>query len=62
MERVERFILSLSQDEKAQDMVEYALPAGFIAVAAGAFLPPISESISVIFSKMTSIVSNAALQ
>ena len=62
MERVERFILSLSQDEKAQDMVEYALLAGFIAVAAGAFLPPISESISVIFSKMTSIVSNAALQ
>lgn len=62
MERVERFILRLSQDEKAQDMVEYALLAGFISVAAGAMLPPIAEGISVIFSKMTSLVSNAALQ
>ena len=43
-------------------MVEYALLAGFIAVAAGALLPPISDSISIIFSKMASIVANAAGQ
>ena len=62
MERLERFFLRLSQDEKAQDMVEYALLAGFVAVSAGALLPPIAAGISVIFSKMTSIISNAALQ
>ena len=62
MERLERFFLRLGQDEKAQDMVEYALLAGFIAVAAGAFLPPIADGISVIFSKMTSLVCNAGLQ
>ena len=37
-------------------MVEYALLADFIAVAAGAILPNISDSISTIFSKMSSLV------
>ena len=62
MERLQRFFLGVSQDEEAQDMVEYALLAGFIAVAAGAFLPPVADSISVIFSKMTSLVNNASAQ
>ena len=43
-------------------MVEYALLAGFIAVAAGALLPGIAADISIIFSKMASIVANAALK
>ena len=55
-------LLRLVGDERGQDMVEYALLAGFIAVAAGALLPPIADSISIIFSKMGSIVANAALQ
>ena len=58
-------LLRLVRDERGQDMVEYALLAGFIAVAAGALLPPglgIADSISIIFSKMGSIVANAALQ
>ena len=62
MQRLQRFFLRLSQDEKAQDMVEYALLAAFVAVAAGAFLPPIADSISIIFSKMTSVISNASIQ
>ena len=53
---------NLKRDERAQDMVEYALLAGFIAVAAGALLPGIADSISVIFSKMRSLVNNAAAQ
>ena len=51
---------SLSRDKKGQDLVEYALLAGFIAVAAGALLPGISTSISTIFSKMASVLTNAA--
>ena len=62
MEKLQRHFFALSQDEKAQDMVEYALLAGFIAVAAGALLPPIANGISIIFSKMTSIINNASLQ
>ena len=56
MNRLSSFILKLARDEEAQDMVEYALLAGFIAVAAGAILPNISDGISTIFSKMSSLV------
>ncbi len=51
---------SLGRDNRGQDLVEYALLAGFIAVAAGALLPGISTSISVIFSRMSSVLANAA--
>ena len=51
---------NLAHDEEGQDLVEYALLAGFVAVAAGALLPGISGSISVIFSKMASVLSAAA--
>ena len=51
----------LAEDNEGQDLVEYALLAGFVAVAAGALLPGISDSISVIFSKMASVLSAAAI-
>ena len=54
------FLENLKRDERAQDMVEYALLAGFIAVAAGALLPGIADGISTIFSKVGSLVNNAA--
>ena len=62
MERLQRLFAGLSQDEKAQDLVEYALLAAFIAVATGAFLPPVAENISIIFSKMICVISNASIQ
>ena len=60
MRRVSLLIRQLSQHEKGQDLVEYALLAAFIAVAAGAFLPQIADSVSVIFSKMKSLINNVA--
>ena len=51
---------TMIEDERGQDMVEYALLAGFIAVAAGATLPPIANSLSTIFSKMGSLTSTAS--
>ena len=60
MTRLYNLMLRLVKDERGQDMVEYALLAGFIAVAAGAILPGISNNISIIFSKMASLVGNAA--
>ncbi len=62
MNKLHALLLRLHSDERGQDMVEYALLAGFIAVAAGALLPGIANGISMIFSKMTSLISNAALQ
>lgn len=60
MLRLQILIGRIVKDLKGQDMVEYALLAGFIAVAAGALLPGISDSISTIFSRMASVVSAAA--
>ena len=60
MLRLQMFVLRLLKDKKGQDMVEYALLAGFIAVAAGALLPTISDNISTIFSRMGSVVSASA--
>lgn len=50
----------LVRDTRGQDLVEYALLAAFIAVAAGAILPDISDGISTIFSKLSSLVSEGA--
>ncbi len=50
----------LWKDTRGQDLVEYALLAGFVAVAAGALLPGISTSISKIFSRMASVLVVAA--
>ncbi len=62
MTKLYTFLLKLRRDERGQDMVEYALLAGFIAVAAGGLLPGIADGISIIFSKMGSLINNAAAQ
>lgn len=58
------FILKLKiwKDTKGQDLIEYALMAGFVAVAAGAIMPGVATSISTIFSKISSVMSKASTQ
>ena len=41
-------------DAGGQDLVEYALLAGFIAVASGIFLPDVTASMSTIYSRLAS--------
>lgn len=55
-----RHLAQLGKHCKGQDLVEYALLAGFVAVAAGALLPAVSTSISTIFSRMGSVLTAAA--
>ena len=50
------------KDQHGQDLIEYALMAGFVAVAAGAIMPGVARSISTIFSKVASVMSSAAAQ
>jgi Flp pilus assembly pilin Flp len=45
-----------------QDLIEYALMAGFVAVAAGAVMPGVADSISTIFSQVGSVLSIASTQ
>jgi pilus assembly protein Flp/PilA len=49
-------------DTHGQDLIEYALMAGFVAVAAGAIMPGVASSISKIFSKISSVMSAASTQ
>lgn len=55
-------VLRLWKDTRAQDMIEYALMAGFVAVAAGAIMPNVATSISTIFSEVASVMTLAASQ
>jgi Flp pilus assembly pilin Flp len=50
------------RDERGQDLIEYALMAGFVAVAAGAIMPNVASSISTIFSQVSSVLSAASSQ
>jgi pilus assembly protein Flp/PilA len=54
--------LKIWNDTKGQDLIEYALMAGFVAVAAGAIMPSVANSISIIFSKISSVMSKASTQ
>jgi pilus assembly protein Flp/PilA len=54
--------LRLLRDTRGQDLIEYALMAGFVAVAAGAIMPGVADSISTIFSKVASVMSAAVSQ
>ena len=54
--------LQVWKDTRGQDLIEYALMAGFVAVAAGAVMPGVATSISTIFSKISSVMSVAASQ
>ena len=47
-------------DDHGQDLVEYALLAGFVAVSAGAIMPGVATNISKIFSSVASSMSKAA--
>ena len=51
--------LKVWKDLRGQDLIEYALMAGFVAVAAGAIMPGVATSISQIFSKVASVLSQA---
>jgi len=46
--------LRIWKDTRGQDLIEYALMAGFVAVAAGAIMPGVASGISTIFSKLKS--------
>jgi Flp pilus assembly pilin Flp len=48
------------RDERGQDLVEYALMAGFVSVAGGAAFPPIAGSVSSIFSKVMAVLDRFA--
>jgi pilus assembly protein Flp/PilA len=64
MDRILKLIIQAKiwREEQGQDLIEYALMAGFVAVAAGAIMPNVASSISTIFSQVSSVLSAASSQ
>ena len=50
------FVQRLWKDVRGQDLVEYALAAGMVAVAAVAAMPSLSGTVNNVFNKIASIV------
>ena len=48
--------LKIWKDSKGQDLVEYALAAGMVAVAAVAAMPALSATVNTVFSKIAGII------
>ena len=64
MKAIKEAVLKLQvlRDTHGQDLIEYSLMAGFVAVAAGAIMPNVAESISTIFSQISSVMTDASTQ
>lgn len=60
MKQLRHTILTLRvwKDTRGQDLVEYALAAGLVAVAAVACMPGLSGTVSNVFTKIGSIINN----
>ena len=59
---VQSGLYRLAKDVRGQDLIEYVLMTGFVAAAAGFFLPGVAASISTIFSQIGGVMVNAASQ
>ena len=60
--KLNNFLRTLKNDNQGQDLIEYALMAGFVAVAAGAVLPNVSTQIKAIFTTIEGQLTAAAAQ
>lgn len=49
--------LAIWKDRSGQDLVEYALAAGLVAVAAVACMPGLSGTVNNVFGKIASIIN-----
>jgi Flp pilus assembly pilin Flp len=54
--------LRVWKDILGQDLIEYALTAGFVATAAAAIMPAVSTNISKVFAHVSSVLAVAASQ
>ena len=60
MKSLQKWIVAWARDKRGQDLIEYAMLAGFIAVVVAAFFPTqIGPSITTVFSKVSAQLANA---
>jgi len=51
--------IEIWSETRGQDLIEYALMAAFVATAAGAITPQMMVGVSVMFSRVGSVLSSA---
>jgi Flp pilus assembly pilin Flp len=51
-----RIVRLFSRDTRGQDLIEYALMAGLVVVAAAAFMPSVAHSAKVIFDRVRCVI------
>jgi pilus assembly protein Flp/PilA len=56
---MKQYIRNFWNDTQGQDLVEYALTAGMVAVAAVAAMPALSATVNNVFSKIGSIITSS---
>jgi pilus assembly protein Flp/PilA len=56
---MKKYIRNFWRDTQGQDLVEYALAAGMVAVAAVAAMPTLTTTVSTVFVKIASIITSA---
>jgi pilus assembly protein Flp/PilA len=56
---MKRFWSGFWRDTQGQDLVEYALAAGLVAVAAVAAMPALSTTVNTVFTKIGSIIASS---
>jgi pilus assembly protein Flp/PilA len=61
MKKLTQFAANFWNDTQGQDLVEYALAAGLVAVAAVACMPGLSGTVNTVFTKIGSMI-NAHVQ
>jgi len=49
--------LRIWSDQQGQDLIEYAMIAGFIAVVSGMFMPNVSKDVSMVISRIASSIT-----
>jgi Flp pilus assembly pilin Flp len=52
--------LQVWQDNRGQDLIEYALMAALVAAMAGAIMPGAASSVNTIFSRVNSVLTLVA--
>ena len=56
---MKKFWSEFLSDTRGQDLVEYALAAGLVAVAAVAAMPSLSTTVNNVFAKIGSILNSS---
>jgi Flp pilus assembly pilin Flp len=60
MHPIRNFVGKLCKSTLGQDLVEYALLGGLLAVGAGVILPGVSDNVNLLLSRVGSVLTVAA--